>query len=216
MARIAVVSLAVCALSVSGCTILAPQPDESHFFVLAPLPRSAEAAHESEPGALADTILGLGPIKLPPYLDRNEMAIRLTPNEVRYSPIDRWAEPLNVNVGRVLLQNLSLLLGTDRIVMYPWANMANIKYQVEVELLKFDVTKSGETELNGRYAILQGGTRQPLVVRQVNFGRSGATDTPAAAVAMSAILGDLSKDIALALRQLPPPQARPAAKRAGS
>lgn len=216
MERLAVLWLAASALGVSGCTILAPQPDESHFFVLAPLARAAGQQEASASDTFSNTIFGLGPIKLPPYLDRNEMAIRLTPTEVQYSTVDRWAEPLTVNVGRVLLQNLSLLLGTNRIVMYPWANVANVKYQIEVELLRFDVTKSGETELNARYGILEGGTRKPLVVREASFSRTGATTSPEAAIAMSAVLGDLSEDIATALRQLPQPPAKPSAKRAGS
>jgi uncharacterized protein len=211
--RIATLCLAAGVLCVSSCSLLAPQPDESHFFMLAPLPRTAAQPDASAPGRFADTILGLGPIKLPAYIDRNEMAIRLAPTQVTYSPVDRWAEPLNVNIGRVLLQNLSLLLRTDRIALYPWMNVANVQYQIEIEIMKFDATKAGETELKARYGIFKGGMRTLLAVREVSFSRTGAADTPAAVVAMSAVLGDLSEDIASALRQLPVPQEVPPATR---
>lgn len=128
--------------------------------------------------------------------------IRLTPTQVTYSPIERWAEPLNVNVARVLLQNLSLLLEADHIVIYPWPNTSNVQYQIEVEFVRFDVMKSGDTELDARYAILQAGIRAPLVIRKASFSRPGAADASAAAIAMSAVLGDLSQDIAAATRAL--------------
>ena len=32
----------------------------------------------------------LGPITLPAYLDRNEVAIRVNETELKYSPTERW------------------------------------------------------------------------------------------------------------------------------
>jgi uncharacterized lipoprotein YmbA len=212
LARTAASALALCSLLVTGCSILAPQPDTSQFFVLAPLPNTDTQRGGSESLPLPNAMLGLGPIKLPPYLDRNEIAVRVSPTQVTYSTTARWAEPLTVNVSRVLLQNLSQLLGTNRIVIYPWSNAVAVAYQIRIELLSFEATKSGEAQLTARYGILRGGERQPLVVREVNFSRPAATDTAAAVTALSTLLGDLSRDIAAAVRQLPP-QATPSGSR---
>jgi uncharacterized lipoprotein YmbA len=214
MARIAASSSALSILFLAGCSILAPQPDTSHFFMLAPLSSTDTQQNGSESTALANLMLGLGPIKLPPYLDRNEIAMRLSPTQVTYSAVDRWAEPLNVNVSRVLLQNLSELLGTDRIVMYPWSNAVEVAYQIRIELLSFEATKNGEAQLRARYGIVPGGGRQALTVREVNFSRPAGAETAAAVTALSATLGDLSRDIAAAVRQLPAPRATsPAARK---
>ena len=209
VARLATCSLVAGSLLLAACSILAPQPDSSQFFVLAPLADATTPRTGSASQALPDAVLGLGPIKLPPYLDRNEVATRLSPTQITYSTVDRWAEPLSVSVSRVLLLNLSLLVGTDRIVTYPWPNIPKVDYQIEIELLSFDITTTGETQLLARYGILEGHTRRPLVVREANFSRPAAADTPAAVTALSASLGDLSQDIAAALRQLPKPQAAP-------
>lgn len=214
VARVARVSIATSAVLLSGCGILAPIPDTSHFFMLAPLADSSVQPASGE--RLQTTVIGLGPIKLPPYLDRNEIAMRLSPTQVTYSDTDRWAEPLSVTMSRVLLQDLSRLLGTDLIVRYPWSNAAKVDYQIEIELLQFEATKGGEAQLRARFGIVQGGTRRPLVVRDASFTRPGATDTATSVTALSALLGDLSQEIASALRQLPPPQAKPSAKRAAS
>lgn len=213
-ARIAALSLVACSAVATGCSILSPQADTSHFFILAPLP-DATQPNGSKSDALPNLLLGLGPIKLPPYLDRNEIALRLSPTQVTYSAADRWAEPLSINLSRVLSQNLSLLLGTERIVQYPWSNAAKIDYQIQVEVLSFEATQAGEARLAARYGILQGRTRQPLVVREANVSRKTAPDTATSVTALSATLGDLSQEIASAVRQLPkPPEApSPARKR---
>jgi uncharacterized lipoprotein YmbA len=213
VARIAASSSALSIVFLAGCSILAPQPDTSHFFVLAPLSNTDVEQSGSQSRPLSNMILGLGPVKLPPYLDRNEIALRLSPTQVTYSNTDRWAEPLSVNVSRVLVQNLSRLLGTDRIVMFPWSSAIEVDYQIRIELLNFEAAKGGEAQLAARYAILGGGRREPLVVREATFSRPAAADTAAEVTGLSATLGDLSRDIAAALRQLPEPQATPAARR---
>ena len=46
--------------------------------------------------------------------------MRVAQNRFDLSENDRWAEPLDENLTRVLAKNLSVLLRTDRIVVYPW------------------------------------------------------------------------------------------------
>jgi uncharacterized protein len=214
MTRIATLSLLPSILFLTGCSILAPLPDTSHFFTLAPLADATTPANQGETGTSSTILLGLGPIKLPPYLDRHEIAMRLSPTQVSYSTVDRWAEPLNVSVSRVLLQNLSYLLGTERIVMYPWSNAAKVDYQVEVELLNFEVTKQGEARLLARYGIFAGGTRQVLLVRETAISHPTTPDAATEVAALSNTLGDLSQEIATAVRRLPQPPETPTPKRA--
>ncbi len=209
MTRIAALAVVISISFLAACSsILGPQPDLSHFFTLAPLP---EATRPSEGGTnnSSTMLLGLGPIKLPPYLDRNEIATRLSPTQVTYSSIDRWAEPLNVSVSRVLLQNLSYLLGTEQIVMYPWSNAAKVNYQIEVELLHFEVTQQGEARLLARYGVFSGGTRQVLVVRETAITHPTSTEGAASVAALSTTLGELSQQIASAVRDLPKPPEKP-------
>lgn len=206
--RLALFALLVSSLPLAACSILAPVPDASHFFVLAPLPRAPTPPNADESQSSA-TLLGIGPIKLPLYLDRQEIAMRLSPTQVGYSDVDRWAEPLGVSVNRVLMQNLSLLLGAERIVMYPWSNAANVSYQLEIELLSFEATQQGEAQLLARYTVLEGGTRRPLLVRDAAIHHPTATDTGTTVATLSTVLGELSQVIAATVHQLPKPQEAP-------
>jgi len=200
--------LALCVL-LGGCTILTPVETRDRFFTLTPVHGTPVGAPATSSGVAL--VFGLGPITLPAYLDRNEVAIRVSPTEVRYADIDRWAAPLPTNVAAVLQQNLSSLLGNPRVIVFPWPHEAPVSYQIEVTFLRFDVSVSGQTELQARWAIKASRQDRYLMLRETSLTRSGpANDTPAGVVALSTLLGELSEDIAAALRTLPPPDEAPA------
>ena len=73
--------------------------------------------------------LGIGPIKFPGYLDRQEIVVRSAQNRLMFLSTDRWAEPLQENFSRVLSENLALLLDTDLIIIYPWSPANRPRYQ---------------------------------------------------------------------------------------
>jgi uncharacterized protein len=196
-------SLLIAGLSAS-CSILAPVPDPNHFFSLVPLPQAQRAAVPRETSS--DTTYALGPITLAAYLDRATLVTRVSPTQLRYSPVDYWAGPLKDNITSVLVQNLSALTGSDRILVYPWPNNATFDYQIEVEILRFEPSATGECQLTARWAIKDGRTQNNLIIRESQFTHpASAADTAAAVAALSATLGDLSQEIATSLHGLPKP-----------
>jgi uncharacterized lipoprotein YmbA len=200
--RAAVVLIA--SIWLCGCSsLLAPQPDVSRFYTLSAV-ADVGTHNYSEARGL---VYGLGPIQLPPYLDRNEVATRISPAEVTYSHTDFWAEPLQTNLTRVLQQNLSAMLSDDRIVLYPWPRAESVTYQVVVTVLQFERTAGGEAQLHARWRIHDPRSGAEVAGRESTFAQAMASPTAAAAVnALSADLGDLSRDIASALQSLPAPQ----------
>ncbi len=180
-----------------GCSMLAPQPDVSRFYTLSPVACAEDAAPQR-------LTYGLGPIELPPYLDRTELATRVSAAEVTYSQTDFWAESLRANLARVLQQDLSARLGGDRVVLHPWPHTAAVRYQVAVAVLEFESTAAHGTELRARWAIRDLHTRTEVARKESTFARPAASPTAAAAVdALSAELGDFSQEIASALLSLP-------------
>src|SRR5215510_8607930 len=96
--RLGVIILLVCFIS-AGCSFLEAKPDPSRYFALASLPRTAPGAQDAT-GTNA-LVLGIGPIKLPGYLDRQQMVTRISQNRFAVAENDRWAEPLDENFSRV-------------------------------------------------------------------------------------------------------------------
>ncbi len=193
---------------IAGCSVLAPRPDHSRFFTL-----TSVAPADTQPsrlGAPRQVTYGLGPVRMPPYLDRHEVATRLSPTEVAYSTTDRWAAPLDATMKSVLLQNLSTWLDADRVVPYPSADAVAIDYQIEVDVLRFDNDAAGTAQLTARWTVRNLRTAASVLARETTRSRPAAPrNASAAAAALSALLGELGEEIAMAVRQLPAPQAAP-------
>jgi hypothetical protein len=148
-------------------------------------------------------LLGIGPIRLPGYLDRQEIVTRSGQNRFTVSEYDRWAEPLDENFTRILAQNLAGLLGTERIVSYPWTSDKKPVRFVTLEVLSFESNSAREAELFARWSVVDGSSKKPLslkVSRLARQAKDGSTD--ASVAALSEALGDLSREIAGALGAL--------------
>ena len=97
------VTIGLLGLSLAGCGTFSPRPDPSRFFTLSSL-RQVEEASLKNSNKPEKMFLGIGPIKFPGYLDRQEIITRRGENRFMMSEHDRWAEPLEENFTRVLAQ----------------------------------------------------------------------------------------------------------------
>jgi uncharacterized protein len=197
--RLGWVCLLVCFVP-AGCSFLEARPDPSRYFALASLPRTGQRAQDAA-GTNA-LVLGIGPIKFPGYLDRQQIVTRISQNRFAVAENDRWAEPLEENFSRVLSQNLAILLHTDRMVTYPWERSQQPTYQVQVEVLRFEPNAEQIVELWARWNIMDG-AKKTISVRE-SYLTHPARDksTEASVAAMSELVSDLSKEIAAAIRAL--------------
>ena len=87
--------------------------------------------------------LGIGPVALPDYLDRPEIVTRSSGNELSLADFDQWAGRLEDNFTRVLAENLSSILETDRVSLYPWKSSTPVDFQVTVEVSRFERAANG-------------------------------------------------------------------------
>jgi hypothetical protein len=144
--------------------------------------------------------LGIGPIKFPSYLDRQEMVVRSAQNRFEVSEHDRWAEPLQENFSRVLSENLALLLDTDLIIIYPWSPANRPSYQVEIEVLRLEANSERNGQLFARWSILDGANKKVAVIKESRVTRNAKEkSTDGSVAALSEAVGDLSREIATAV-----------------
>jgi uncharacterized protein len=179
----------------AGCTF---RSAPVHFYMLAQPPPAAATAAAVGRGPT----IGIGPVTLPRYLERINIVTR-GDTEIEVSEYDRWAEPLNSSVPRLLASDLSTMLGTERVVMFPWPVEATIDRQVVVDVLRFEGTMAGDVVLDARWRVL-GPARQELVLQHsVVHEAAGANGYPAVVAAMRRALGVLSREIAEAIKRVP-------------
>ncbi len=187
-------SVAAVALLVSGC--LGPGTTRSsQLFVLSAV--VDPAAPETENSELR---LGIGPVALPERLNRPQIVTRAGEHEVLISEFSRWAEPLDDSFAEVLSENLSRLIPTDRVVVYPWPARTKIDLKVEVEVTRFAGQPGGNVTLAARWRLAQGNGSEVLPRRLSSYSETiAARSTEALVAAMSRALGSLSRDIASAI-----------------
>ena len=191
------VGVSLCLLLLWGCANTPP----SKFYILTPIPSSEQKPR----GGVGDAALaiGIGPIELPGYLDRPHIVKRSSSHELHLGEFHKWAEPLKGNVTRVLAENLSVLLSTDQLYLFPWKRSAHFDYQVLVRITRFDTSSEGEAILNARWEIRGNDEIDGLAIRRSHFrtivGGARYQDTVAA---MSKNLEDLSRALATTIKSL--------------
>jgi uncharacterized protein len=179
-----------------GC-FLSAQNEPPKFYLL----RSTSQAQSELKGRKVS--VGVGPVDLPPYVDRPQIVTQTAGNELNINEFNRWAEPLHGNFTRVMAENLGLLLGTDQVFAFPWGGSVAIDYQVKVEVAKFIGQLGGESSLVARWSILGDKGRKVLLTRrsQLQVVSSDAR-YDSLVTAMNQTLTDLSREIAGAIRSL--------------
>ena len=191
------VVLGLSLLGLSGCSSSPP----TRFYVVPPL-SGADAAPAA---AQRDITIGVGPVTLPPYLDRSQIVTRASRARLLLGEFDQWAASLQDAVPRVLAENLSLLIPTDRVVLHPWARTTEPDYQVTVDVTQFDRGAGSEVVLAVRWSIV-GANGKTLVMRKSRFtAAAGGQEYEATVTAMGQTLDALSRDIAAALLTVPQP-----------
>ena len=112
---------------------------------------------------------GIGPVDLPEYVNRLQIVARSTPDQLLISSFDLWAEPLSESVPRMLGENLSRLLCTKEILLFPWKPPLVPDYRVEVEMLKMDGTLGGTVSLEAWWSVSSGGEKKTRVARKASY-----------------------------------------------
>ena len=190
-------------LWVTACGSLGPKADPARFFILTPAPQVHHSSPRCSPTSTTLAV-GVGPIRLPGYLDRQELVSRSTANRLDVAENNRWAEPLGDNLGRILAQNISALLSTDKVSLYPWPGDLRPTYQVEIEVLRFEPDSARSADLTVRWILRDVPTRAILSVRKSELTEPlKGPSTEESVAALSALLGKLSCEIVEALRAIP-------------
>ncbi len=184
------------AVLLTGCARSMP----AQYYQLAALGEDRTRAEFAVP---SEATIGLGPVRLPEYLDRPQIVSRGSANRLSLSDRDRWAEPLTENLPRVLAEDLSLLLGTDRILLHPWGRDRIVDCQITVEVLQFEGGEGGTVSLIARWAVIGKDGQILLPERRSSFTLTApAPDQEAMVVALSQGLSRLAQEIAAALPAL--------------
>ena len=134
-----------------GCANNTPP---SNFYILNSL--YSEPANEDFSPDPNGVSVGFGPMLMPDYLDRPQIVTRADLNQLQIDEFHRWGGDLDSDVKRVMAQNLSFLLNSDRVQIYPWPASARVEYQVRFALIRLDGEVGKQARVRVRWEILKG------------------------------------------------------------
>ena len=190
--------LAALLILLSGCRSSLP----TRFYVLRSWPDSMSVKEWQASTGERCVSIGVGPVKVADYLERSQIVTRATPSEVKLADFDRWAEPLAQNIPRVLADNLSALLCTKMVLVFPWRGAIPIDYQIEVEILRLDGNLGGNVTLEAQWmAFGPKDLRKLVAIKRSTFREPlDGQDYQALVSAESRAIAKLSQEIARTLR----------------
>ena len=201
--RLVTAALLALVLALSGC-LGGPSPTPATRFYVLNSFHSAENPNPPEPVmVLGDEAasIGVGPIKLSQVLDRPQIILRTSHNEIRVADLDRWAAPLNELITNVMVDNLSALLSTGSILKFPWKTTLPVDYQIILEITRFDGMPGGNVDLRARWGILS--KKDVLANNRTVLTEPISGDTIAEMVsALSRLIGKLSYELAKEIKRL--------------
>lgn len=187
---LALAFLAVLGLTGCGTT------EKARFYTLSPMAAP-------EPQAPLGIAVNVTMVNLAEYLDRPQIVTRASPHEIGISEFDRWAEPLNDAIPRLVAENLSHLLGSPKVATSPWQGPAKPDYSVFFEVIRFDGTMGGDVSLHYIYAITDTkGKTVSKVERSVATEPTAGAGYEAMVSAGSRAVGAMSREIAEAVRRI--------------
>ena len=189
--RIAVLSVVMVSLFLGGCG----SSRQAKYYILHPVNSPGPAGKQAAPTAPTVTV-GIGPVEIPDYMDRQQIVTRTAQNGLEVAQFDRWVGALKPDVARVLVENLSALLPADQVAVMSWTRGVPLQRRVAVDVTRFDATPGDSVWLKAQWTIF-GQDGKVAMARETNVREPMAgRDYATIVAAMGRALGTLSQDVA--------------------
>ena len=159
-------SMILFTLLLTSC--LGRSPDVRHF-VLGASSRSVEVEQAVKVGVL------VGPVRLPAYLERSQIAMLEDDGEVVLDEFNRWLGGFEENFVRAISLSLGRELGSDAVVAAPSKAPFPFDYQVRLHVDDMILDDAGELRVRIRWALLpeRSETAPGLFVMDESFPSDG-------------------------------------------
>ena len=173
-----------------GCSPFRAKEDPTRYYVLT-------AKSQGILSSGRKLAVGVGPVTIPGYLERDEIAIAGVASSLELAEYHVWAESLENAVTHVVAKNMSHLLQSPAVVPFPDAD-TKIAYQAEIVVRRFEMGADKKVHLEASYLINRvpgSGEAQVSRSRDIVVEVANADDYNSIVEAMSGALARLSESI---------------------
>lgn len=196
-------------IGLPGCVSLGrTEPPQEHYVLGA----RAVPPDVAPPGSVSDLAIGVRRLKVASYLASSFMVVRRGANQVDFAEFQRWGEPLEAGINRVVAGAL-VAHGFRDVAVAPWPAQARYDYVIQLDVVRFEglATEGPDSVEGGVHLLATWEISRPLdgsVLARgtTDYQRQGWSvgDYPGLVTLLDAGLGVLAGDLATALAGLPP------------
>lgn len=181
---------AALALMLMACSSSPPV----RYFSLSPI----DSGFQQDPDD--SVMLGLGPFRMPDYLDRSQIVTRGANSEMQVDEFSRWSEPLATSLLRIVSIDVDNLLPGVVVVVFPYESFVRdqVKYRLLGDINRFEADHLGQIVLEVQWGVADADGGVTVPVRRNRYQAQATTpdDPSAVAAAMNDALSQFSRDIA--------------------
>jgi uncharacterized lipoprotein YmbA len=183
----------------AGC---ASTPQPRYYTLGAMAPASTGSASAPASAGSSSFSVSVGPVSVPAVVDRPQIVVSISENQVSLDEFNRWAAPLQDGLAAVLAENLAGILGTPSVTVFPRESGADADFRVAVDLQRFESTPGTSAVMEATWVVRRAKDGRTLTGR--TSVREAVQDRAfeALAAAHSRAARRLSADIADAIRAL--------------
>ena len=185
-------------LFLAGCS----SSQRVEFYTLNPL--ADVQAKANSPATDQKLTIGVGPVEIPEILDRPQIVTRSGPNKLNVDEFHRWASRIDESFAQVLAQNISLLLATDQVTVYPWKADFKPRYRIALKISYFEGQWGKDVLLEAIWSVTGWQSQQTNSMRKsvINEPLSPEPDYAALVAAHSRAIARLSREIVKEIKNL--------------
>jgi len=155
----------ICLVLVSvlgGCIGMSKSP-APRFYALQAIDKSQADKTFDVPSTV---IIGIGPVKVPEYLNRPQIVTEDDDNLLTFAEFDRWGEPLDLALPRLISDNLSVLFPAATIATSPWNLSIPVRYQVIIDVVRLESRLDKNLSLTVQWSVIDLDSRKMLITKR--------------------------------------------------
>jgi uncharacterized lipoprotein YmbA len=192
----AVLLFPVLSAMLAGCGGTSAEP---HFYTLS---MSGTILPHTTDASLKGIRIAVGPVTVPQTVDRPELVVRVSANEIALAEQHRWAQPLRNEIARAIAENLEQLLAGSQVVSYPTLASRKVDYRVVLDLQRFDSILGQTVTVDALWSISdEAGGGETVSGRSLTQEPTRAPSYQALVAAHTAALAKISAEIAETMKK---------------
>ncbi|MCG8684305.1 MAG: PqiC family protein [Desulfobacterales bacterium] len=177
-------------LLMSGC--IGGTSQQSVYYVLSPID-----GIEGQPSSFSICKLGVGPIKIPEFLNRPQIVSRHDENQLTIHEFHRWGDGLDTQITELMVENFSNLLHSSNVSAYPWERHFEPTFQLYMDVRELGGNLKGPVTLTVAWQLIESQSGLQVISRRTKLEEDISGEGVLAYVsAVNTLLNTFSQQIA--------------------